>query len=1081
MANCGKDIALTREGSDQNRRFIEALEPGSVKLNDFSLKEWMQFAYRFAAHVNYFSNHDFEEPSGNWEFFFKNESELEDFLKQVGVEKNITPHLALFICFVWLLEFSKKRFNRLTKRHLDFYYREILKIEKLPATPDKVHILFELAKKVTDTKIGAETELDGGKDGNGRKRIYKTTEELIANKTAVAQLKSVYNDHENSKIKAAEIANSYDGKGADFPEDEVQWWPFGFFEVEEKGKKAEYPELDDARLGFAVSSNVLKMQEGERFVQLDVKFQNAVASVNISQLTNNLEVWCTGEKGWLGPFAVEPTVEDDDGDDIFTSGLSESSTRLKLAFKIPRDEKPVVAYDAEVHGENFNTVQPVCRVLINTSENAGHALYRQLLEKEINSLLIHVDVREIKNLELENDIGTLNAEKPFYPFGTQPVKRSNFYVNYPELFEKAWSKIDVKIDWKNTPDSFVDLYYAYRTDYLYKASSSKFLGGIFLPKSDETGFERIIRKEDIQNITQNLEFGILNPNPDNLIVNSNSDFTAEIEIQHKAKWEGVGKEKHVLFTKVDEGFNCEFTIQNTNYETGKNGPVRMSLNQSFYHELFPRIYALAFSSENEDAPIPNEPYTPMVESVSLNYTASAGMNMNASEKDFQTNGVKLFHEHPFGQAEEHPYLKNRLDFLEDDEQKTFLLPDYCKGGELYIGLEEAEPSQTVSLLVQVLEGSENPEAESFTGKQKVEWSVLCQNHWKPLDSDYMIANETDNFLKSGIVKFSIPKEVNKDNTRFEADLIWIKAKTHKKFDAVSKAIAIHAQAATARFSDSGNELSHLQDGLEAKTISKPVQRVSTVKSNTQPFASFGGKPQETDTEYYRRISERLRHKNRAITIWDYEHLILQQFPKIYKAKCLNHTSYAIKQKEDGEKEIVTKFLAPGHVLVIVIPDIVNTNVFDIFQPRVSKATLNEIQAFINERNSLHVNAVVANPEYEEVTVSLKVKFRKGFDESYYLKKLNEDITRLLSPWAFKETAKIEFGTTLHQSTLIHYIEKLQYVDYVEDVKMKKGGKSFTLMSPESPVAILVSARQHDLRLAKDSCKETVETEEICQK
>lgn len=1076
MANCGKDIALTREGSDQNRRFIEALEPGSVKLNDFSLKKWMQFAYRFAAHVNYFSNHDFEEPSGNWEFFFKDDSELEDFLKRVGEDKNITPHLALFICFVWLLEFSKKRFNRLTKRHLDFYYREILKIEKLPATPDKVHILFELAKKVTEEKIGEGTVLDGGKDANGQKRIYKTNEELIANKTAVAQLKSVYNDHENSKIKAAEIANSYNGKGEDFPNDDIKWWPFGYFEVEKKGKEAEYPELEDARLGFAVSSKVLKLQEGERFVQLDVKFQQAVSSVNVTQITNNLEVWCTGEKGWLGPFAVESTVENDDGEDIYTTGLSESSTRLKLAFKIPRDEEPVMAYDAEIHGENFNTDQPVCRVLINTGETAGHALYRQLLEKEIKTLSIKIDVRGVKSLELESDIGTLNAEKPFYPFGTQPVKRSNFYVNYPELFEKAWGKIDVKIDWKNTPDSFVDLYYAYRTDYLYKASSSKFLGGIFLPKSDEPNLEKIIRKEDIQNITRKLEFGILNPNPENLIVNSNSDFTAEIEIQHKAKWEGVGIDNHVLFTKVDEGFNCEFTIQNTNYETGKNGPVRISLNQSFYHELFPRIYALAFSSENEDAPIPNEPYTPMVESISLNYTASANMNLNVTEKDFQTNSVKLFHEHPFGQAEEHPYLKNQLDFLEEEEKKTFLLPDYCKGGELYIGLEEAEPTQVASLLVQVLEGSENPEAESFTGKQKVEWSVLCRNHWKPLTSDFMVANETDNFLKSGIVKFSIPKVANKNNTRLASGFIWVKAKIHKNYFAVSKAIAIHAQAVTAQFANNGNELSHLLDGLEAGTISKPIQRVSTVKGLSQPYASFGGKPQESDAAYYRRISERLRHKNRAITIWDYEHLILQQFPKIYKAKCLNHTSYKIK-----DDKIETGFLAPGHVLIIVIPDIENNNVFDIYQPRVSKATLNEIQNFVNERNTLHVDAVVANPEYEEVTVELGVKFRKGFDESYYLKKLNEDITRLLSPWAFKETAKIEFGTTLHRSTLIHYIEKLQYVDYVEDVKMKKGEKSFTLVSPETPIAILVSARQHDLRLASDSCKETVETEEICQK
>jgi hypothetical protein len=1070
MANCGKDIALSREGSDQNRRFIEALEPGSVKLNDFSLKEWMQFAYRFAQHVNYFSNLDFKDPAGTWEFFFKNETELEDFLKRVGVEKNITPHLALFVCFVWLLEFSKKRFNLLTKRHLDFYYSQILKIEKLPATPDKVHILFELAKKVTEEKIGEGTELDGGKDANGQKRIYKTTEELIANKAAVAQLKSIYNDHENSKIKAAEIANSYDGKGADFLNDEIQWWPFGYFEVEEGSKEAEYAELDDARVGFAVSSNILKLQEGERFVQLDVKFLQAVSSVNISQLTNNLEVWCTGEKGWLGPFAVETSVGTEKVDDIFTTGLSESSTRLKLAFKIPRDEKPVVAYDSEIHGENYTTVQPVCRVLIDTGETAGHALYRQLLEKEIKTLSIHVDVRDIKSLELESDIGVLNAEKPFYPFGTQPVKRSNFYVNYPELFEKAWEQLDVEINWKNTPDSFVDLYYAYRTDYLYKASSFGFLEGMLIMEIPE-----------IEPLEPVFNWGQVNPEPANLIVKEDSHFESKIEIQHKAKWEDVNQDNHVLFTKVDDGYNCEFTIQNTNYETGKNGPVRMSLNQSFYHDLFPRIYALAFSSENEDALIPNEPYTPMIETIRLNYTASANMNLNTSEKDYQTNGVKLFHEHPFGQAEEHLYLKSQLDFLVAEEQKTFLLPDYCKGGELYIGLEEAEPTQTVSLLVQVLEGSENPEAESFTGKQKVEWSVLCQNHWKPMTSDFMIANETDNFLKSGIVKFSIPKVANKNNTRLASGYIWVKAKIHKKYFAVSKAIAIHAQAVTAQFSDNGNELSHLQDGLEAKTISKPVQRVSTVKGLSQPYVSFGGKPQESDAAYYRRICERLRHKNRAITIWDYEHLILQEFPKIYKAKCLNHTSYTIKQKENGENEIVTRFLAPGHVLIIVIPDIENNNVFDIYQPRVSKAMLNEIQTFVNERNTLHVNAVVANPEYEEVTVELKVKFRKGFDESFYLKKLNEDITRLLSPWAFKETAKIEFGTTLHRSTLIHYIEKLQYVDYVEDVKMKKGGELFTLVSPETPIAILVSARQHKLTLASETCKETVETEEICQK
>jgi diaminopimelate epimerase len=53
----------------------------------------------------------------------------------------------------------------------------------------------------------------------------------------------------------------------------------------------------------------------------------------------------------------------------------------------------------------------------------------------------------------------------------------------------------------------------------------------------------------------------------------------------------------------------------------------------------------------------------------------------------------------------------------------------------------------------------------------------------------------------------------------------------------------------------------------------------------------------------------LRHKNRAITIWDYEHIILQKFPEIHKVKCLNHSKTEIK----NDKE-VNSFLSPGNVM-----------------------------------------------------------------------------------------------------------------------------------------------------------------------
>jgi len=155
---------------------------------------------------------------------------------------------------------------------------------------------------------------------------------------------------------------------------------------------------------------------------------------------------------------------------------------------------------------------------------------------------------------------------------------------------------------------------------------------------------------------------------------------------------------------------------------------------------------------------------------------------------------------------------------------------------------------------------------------------------------------------------------------------------------------------------------------------------------------------------------------------------------------------------------------------VVIPDIINQNVFDIYQPRVSKALLNKIQEFVNKLNTLHVNAEVINPDYEEVKVDLDVKFHKGFDENYYKNVLKDDITKLLSPWAFEKTVGIQFGVMLHRSVIINYIEKLDYVDYLENVILIKGSETgLKKVSPSSPRAILVSAKKHEATLDVKVC------------
>jgi hypothetical protein len=228
--------------------------------------------------------------------------------------------------------------------------------------------------------------------------------------------------------------------------------------------------------------------------------------------------------------------------------------------------------------------------------------------------------------------------------------------------------------------------------------------------------EKVVATDMIFQVASN----IFKVNKLGLIVSDDNYFTADVELRNKEEWE-LAINNLTLFTKDGDLYQTNFSVTNSGYEADKNGPVRLSLSQSFLHELFPRIYALAFSSQEKGALIPNEPYTPMAENVILDYTAQTSAIIGNTVQNYNDNPIHVFHEHPFGQSEEHPYLKARTGFLATENQLLNLVPTYCKGGELYIGLENARNLQQVSMLVQVLEGSENPQADSFTGKQKVEW------------------------------------------------------------------------------------------------------------------------------------------------------------------------------------------------------------------------------------------------------------------------------------------------------------------------------------------------------------------------
>ncbi|MBK6282383.1 MAG: baseplate J/gp47 family protein [Draconibacterium sp.] len=146
-------------------------------------------------------------------------------------------------------------------------------------------------------------------------------------------------------------------------------------------------------------------------------------------------------------------------------------------------------------------------------------------------------------------------------------------------------------------------------------------------------------------------------------------------------------------------------------------------------------------------------------------------------------------------------------------------------------------------------------------------------------------------ITTGVILFDIPSKASKNNNILKNGLHWLRAAAEIDSEGIPQLIDIKCQAAKVEFKDKNNDPDYLALPLPEKTISKMVVADSAIKKIDQPFTSFGGRIQEESDEFYTRVSERLRHKNRAITIWDYEHIILQNFPSVYKVKCLNHTRY----------------------------------------------------------------------------------------------------------------------------------------------------------------------------------------------
>ncbi|NUO09040.1 MAG: baseplate J/gp47 family protein [Candidatus Brocadia sp.] len=923
------------------------------------------------------------------------------------------PHYALFLTFLRLFEFVRTEMNTLTGRHLDFYYREILRLKEKSAEPGHAHLLVELAKQVNSHEFKKGELFKAGKDDLGKDAFFANDFDFVANQAKVMELKTVYRHGEEKvgkaqsgihqgRLYASSVANSDDGIGAELTSVDKSWHPF-HNKIYRDGALSEI-KMPKAEVGFAIASHYLLMAGGTRTIT--VKFTTTSLSNNLKLSNEDMDCFLTTEKEW---FAGK------------VSGFNkENTSKLSLKIELSGADPAIVPYLAKTHGYNFATNLPVLLVKLKHRDDSPY-LYPQLQDVVIEKIDLTVNVTGLKTLAVSNGFGPVDISKPFQPFGASPVKNSALVIGSKEVFQKTLSSAKVKVEWQSAPAPYKNKTVNVKIDYL--------LAGVWQPSSI--------------------------PSPTTI---TSSSFSLL----------GGGYSPYIDAPDLSESVHYN--------PSSRHGFVRLKLDNDFGQNEYEQALSAYIKkvvdktlTVNDIKPLP--PIGPFVTELTLDYTATQPITLNnANKSNFDERQSRFFHITPFGHAEQHPFLNLA--------KKVFFLPQFnfqrdgvvnTSEAEFYISLTDLKPPQNLALLFQVADGTADPLSEN----PEIHWSYLRDNEWEPFARDD-VEDKTGGLLNSGIITFVISRDASDTNTLLSAGMHWLRAAVASGSEAVCRLRLVAAQALKATFTDKDNDPSFPAKALESGTISKLEQPDAAVKKITQPFAAFGGRGKEDSKAFYTRVSERLRHKDRGIALWDYERLILEAFPQIYKVKCLNHMQYEPNESGTG----IYRELAPGHVTVVTIPNQQFHNLRDPFRPYTSLGLLDEIRAFLSKRLSCFIRLHVKNPQFEEVRVKCEVRLKDGLDETFYLSKLKEAITRFLSPWAFPGGGSPSFGGKVYKSVLINFVEDLPYVDYVTDFQLfhtfNDNPETVEKNEVEGSMAIsiLVSDKEHDIKTINPAMAET---------
>ncbi|MCB0401165.1 MAG: baseplate J/gp47 family protein [Flavobacteriales bacterium] len=948
-------------------------------------------------------------------------------------QNNHMPNNAMYIAFALLFKHVQAQINTLTQRHLDFYYKDVLQQQKRPGSATKAVVSFNLLPNISYSLIDKGAQLSAGKlFGSKNEVVFETEKPLVAYQMELMEMQTLF-FHSSAYIQvgtdeptiSSVSKNNLISGGKDVSQT-GEWYAFGADKQSIQDTQI-HPD-DVADIGFILGSSVLFLSEGKREISIRVNMNPESAQNTFWKLLNqvktnrkigmdiavadvfdqSLKIAYTTKKGWVNF-------------DDYSIGYNETDNYFTINLVLENSDPALEMAPADTEQLKWPSIK------VELNEYAPVYLYSFWKGLEINTIDIDVHVDRVRNLSIYNNIGKIALGKAFDLFGPFPALGSYLMVGKSEFFKKRMTSLTVHLDWAGLPDDYggFDTYY--------------------------NGYPEMIGNDSfvVQVTALSDNFWLpadLNQAPSFNLFSVNPAVTPEgYESVQLSNTTDIAIEEFSEFGSVQD-FNLQDPLK---YEiTSQSGFIKFTLTApkfGFASELYQKEYVevATFNAKNKKVqlPYPNKPYIPKVSGISVDYAASDTLIFNeefSKSALSAENSAEFIHITPFGVEEI---------ITDQNASKNTLVCDYQQEGYLYLGLKGIKNNTTVSVYFDLLQSSTGVNIT----KGGLNWEYFQVNRWVPFDGGNIIQDNTNGFIKSGIIEFLLPT-VEGIGTAGHQMLYWIRISTPQNaaYYPRIKGVYLNAVEAVCMSTDPlviGQE-------IPAGSINKLVTKYPDVQKVVQPAISYGGELEEADSRFYAAVSERLRHKGRVVSIWDYERLILQRFNEVRVVKCTNF--------DQSFKPV------PGHVKVVVL----STNWNNEERHYFDRDKLDEMEAFLQQLSSPFVSIRVINPAVEYLLANCVVEFKPEDNGGYYLNLLNQAISDFLSPISSIDNGQGGIGGSVVPTMLMSFLENLPYVETIKKLTIehivRNGENDYSLgvfkdgaeIKTTTPWSILSPVNQH---------------------